>query len=232
MATHMHNFDAAKNISSHRTLRARHVQTRTSARFYRDYLKRGLDIAFILLTLPVAVPLIAVLALIAARDGASPFYRQSRVGRNGVTFTMFKIRTMVNDADDRLETYLADNPSASVEWDSTQKLKHDPRITSIGHFMRRSSLDELPQLWNVLRGDMSLIGPRPMMVSQQSLYPGRSYYEMRPGITGLWQVSDRNESTFADRARFDTRYVETLSFKNDLMILFKTVGAVLRCTGH
>jgi lipopolysaccharide/colanic/teichoic acid biosynthesis glycosyltransferase len=228
----MHNFNAADELSPHRAMRAKRVDTRSSARIYRDYLKRALDIAFILLTAPFAVPLIIVMALIASRDGASPFYKQTRVGRNGASFTMFKIRTMVNDADDRLERYLADNPSASVEWDSTQKLKHDPRVTPIGHFMRRSSLDELPQLWNVLRGDMSLIGPRPMMVSQQRLYPGSAYYEMRPGITGLWQVSDRNESTFADRARFDTQYVETLSFKNDLLILFKTVGAVLRCTGH
>ncbi len=232
MVTQMHNFDAVEKVSPDGSVRSARALGRPATQLYRDYLKRALDISFILLVSPIALPLVAILALVASRDGASPFYTQARVGRNGVVFTMYKIRTMVSDADARLEKHLAENPGARIEWDSTQKLKKDPRITAIGTFMRRSSLDELPQLLNVLRGDMSLIGPRPMMVSQKALYPGRTYYELRPGITGLWQVSDRNESTFADRARFDTTYGKTLSFKNDLMILFKTVGAVLRCTGH
>jgi len=103
-----------------------------------------------------------------------------------------------------------------------------PRSSSL----RKSSLDELPQLWNVLKGDMSLVGPRPMMVDQEALYPGRAYFELRPGITGPWQVSDRNESSFADRARFDNQYLDSLSLSVDLTILFRTVAVVLRCTGY
>jgi len=131
-----------------------------------------------------------------------------------------------------LEYHLRKDPEARREWDEAQKLKRDPRITRIGRFLRKSSLDELPQLWNVLKGDMSLVGPRPMMVDQEALYPGRAYFELRPGITGPWQVSDRNESSFADRARFDNQYLDSLSLSVDLTILFRTVAVVLRCTGY
>ncbi len=139
---------------------------------------------------------------------------------------------MVEDADIRLKEYLDANPEAKAEWELTQKLKNDPRITSTGHFMRKTSLDELPQLWNVLRGDMSMVGPRPMMLEQAQLYPGADYYHLRPGVTGLWQISDRNDSTFAARATFDAQYVAGLSFKGDISIIAKTVGVVLRCTGY
>lgn len=199
---------------------------------YKTHFKRAFDIAFVLLAAPVTVPIIAVMALIAALDGASPFYRQRRVGKNGHIFGMLKIRTMVPNAHDRLEGYLASDPRARAEWDSTQKLKQDPRITTVGKFLRKSSLDELPQLWNVWRGDMSIVGPRPMMEDQMHLYPGTEYYALLPGITGSWQVSDRNNSTFAQRARLDTDYYSTLTFKTDLNILFRTVGAVLRGTGY
>jgi len=131
-----------------------------------------------------------------------------------------------------LEQHLASDPALRAEWDSKQKLMNDPRITRIGTIIRKCSVDELPQLLNVLRGEMSLVGPRPMMVSQKPLYPGRDYYELRPGITGLWQVSDRNESTFADRAKFDAQYNDQLSFKTDLSILARTVRVVVRGTGH
>ena len=202
------------------------------AGFYRRYVKRGLDIAFVLLLAPIALPMIVALAALVALDGASPFYRQARVGRGGGVFSLVKIRTMVPQAEEKLEAYLAADPAARREWDSTQKLKRDPRITWIGQILRKSSLDELPQLWNVLRGDMSLIGPRPMMVDQRPLYPGTAYYALRPGITGPWQVSDRNESSFADRAKFDTDYHNDLSLATDLSILVRTVGVVIRCTGY
>lgn len=194
--------------------------------------KRLLDIAAILLALPVVLPLVAILALLVARDGHSPFYRQARVGRGGRIFTIWKLRTMVPDADARLAGYLAENAAARAEWNSTQKLKRDPRITRFGCFLRKSSLDELPQLWNVLKGDMSLVGPRPMMPEQQPLYPGRAYYALRPGITGLWQISDRNHTTFAARAEFDGAYARSLSLGTDLRILFATVGVVTRGTGY
>lgn len=199
---------------------------------YRDGLKRVFDIAFVIALAPIALPLIGLMMLLACLDGANPFYRQSRVGKDGRSYKMVKIRSMVPNADQRLEAYLDANPEARAEWDSTQKLKNDPRITRIGKFLRKSSMDELPQLWNVLVGDMSIVGPRPMMDSQKSLYPGAAYYAMRPGITGAWQVSDRNESTFAQRATFDTKYYYDMSFVKDLEILKNTVGVVLRCTGH
>lgn len=203
----------------------------TSGR-YRDYVKRPLDIALILLVAPIVFPIVLMFSLLVCLDGGSPFYRQRRVGRNGLVFDMLKIRTMVPGAKEKLEEYLASNPTARAEWDRDQKLKNDPRITPIGKILRKSSLDELPQLWNVLKGDMSIVGPRPMMEDQKALYPGRSYYAMRPGITGAWQVSDRNQSTFAARAKFDNDYYNQLSLRTDVSILVKTVSVVLRCTGY
>ena len=199
---------------------------------YRNCIKRILDVLFVLLSVPVTLPLIGIIMLIAACEGVSPFYTQLRVGRGGRSFKLLKIRTMVLDADALLAAHLAENPEARAEWEQTQKLKNDPRITRIGKFLRKSSLDELPQFWNVLRGEMSLIGPRPMMLEQKPLYPGVAYYRLRPGITGSWQVSDRNESSFAARAKFDTDYDSTLSFMTDLDIFVRTLGVVLRCTGY
>lgn len=206
--------------------------SRQSRGFYKTYGKRAIDIALILFATPFILPVVAVIALMATSKDASPFYFQRRVGKGGKIFNLVKIRTMVPNAEAALEAHLAADPAARQEWNSTQKLKHDPRITTAGHFLRKSSLDELPQLWNVLKGDMSLIGPRPMMVDQQKLYPGTAYYALRPGISGAWQVSDRNDSSFADRATFDTDYNTTLSFKTDLSILVRTFGAVVRCTGY
>lgn len=200
--------------------------------FYRKALKRGLDIVLVVLAAPLVLLSVAVLALGVACDGGRPFYSQLRVGRNGRVYRMWKLRSMVVDADARLESYLAQNPDARAEWDSTQKLKTDPRITRFGRLLRKSSLDELPQLWNVLCGDMSLVGPRPMMPCQQGIYPGTAYYRLRPGITGPWQVSRRNESTFADRARFDLDYEQNLSFATDMQLLIKTVRVVVHATGY
>ena len=199
---------------------------------YRGLLKRGIDVLAVLLSLPVILPLIALLALLISLDGHSPFYRQKRLGRHGRIFTLWKLRSMVAGADAQLEAHLSADPAARAEWALTQKLKKDPRITAIGRVLRKSSADELPQLWNVLRGDMSLVGPRPMMPDQASLYPGTAYYALRPGITGSWQVSARNDSSFADRARFDTDYERRVSAATDLAILLATVRVVLRGTGH
>jgi exopolysaccharide production protein ExoY len=199
---------------------------------YRGALKRGLDVGLIVIALPVVLPLILVLALLVLLDGHSPFYTQPRIGMNGRIFRFWKLRTMVHNAEARLTEHLAGDAGARAEWDHAQKLKCDPRITRIGLFLRKTSLDELPQLWNVLKGDMSLVGPRPMMPEQKVLYPGTAYYSLRPGITGSWQVTDRNESSFAARAEFDTSYEETLSLGNDLRILAATVAVVLRGTGY
>ncbi len=132
----------------------------------------------------------------------------------------------------RLQAYLAQNPKARAEWDATQKLKDDPRVTRLGRLLRKTSIDELPQLWNVVRGEMSLVGPRPMMISQRALYPGTAYYSLRPGITGFWQVSERNDCEFAQRARFDAEYDSRVSFAVDLSILIRTVQVVCRATGY
>lgn len=198
---------------------------------YSHFGKRILDIVLVLLAAPIVLPVIAALALWIRLQGYTPFYVQDRVGKGGRTFRLWKLQTMVPDAEAALEAYLAANPEARREWDTRQKLAHDPRILPCGHFLRASSLDELPQLWNVLIGDMSLIGPRPMMPSQVRLYPGRAYYALRPGISGLWQVSQRNECSFEGRAAYDTEYFRRISLATDLGVLLRTVSVVLRRTG-
>ena len=201
-------------------------------RLYRDVAKRVIDISIVLMA---AIPVLFTLTVLAAAivmDGVNPFYRQKRIGKNGRVFSMWKLRSMVRNADELLEHYLSQNPEARREWDVSQKLKFDPRITPIGRIIRKTSLDELPQLWNVLRGDMSLVGPRPMMVEQRKLYPGTDYYRLRPGITGLWQISDRNETSFAERSVYDTAYYRALSLRTDLVVMIRTVGVVLRGTGY
>lgn len=198
---------------------------------YRDYAKHLIDALLVVACLPFVLPVVLLMALVIAKDGGQPFYSQSRIGKDGRIFRMWKLRTMVPNADAVLESYLAQDSDMRAEWDSKQKLLDDPRVTSIGHFLRRSSIDELPQLFNVLKGDMSLVGPRPMMVDQKKLYPGRDYYDLRPGITGFWQISDRNNTSFADRAHYDARYNKALSFKADVNILLSTVRVVLKGTG-
>ncbi len=198
---------------------------------YRNAIKRALDLGAILMAAPVVVPVIGALALVVALEGGNPFYTQIRVGRQGKRFRMWKLRSMVLDADARMTDHLATDPKARAEWDQTQKLRNDPRITRFGRFLRKSSLDELPQLWNVLKGDMSLVGPRPMMISQQLMYPGTAYYALRPGITGFWQTAGRNRTTFEARAEYDTAYEANLSLRTDVSILARTVGVVLMGTG-
>jgi lipopolysaccharide/colanic/teichoic acid biosynthesis glycosyltransferase len=199
---------------------------------YRDFLKRSLDILVVMVAAPFVLPLVLLLGLLISRDGGSAFYSQDRLGRGGKVFRLWKLRSMVVDADRKLEDYLADNPAARAEWDEHQKLKDDPRITAVGRLIRKASLDELPQLWNVLAGDMSLVGPRPMMPSQARLYHGRAYYRLRPGLTGFWQISDRNHTSFAARAAYDTQYARRLSLLTDLFVLVATVWVVIRGTGY
>lgn len=199
---------------------------------YRRGVKRVLDLVLIALSTPVTVPMVALLVLLVAiSSGGSPFYTQDRVGRGGKVFRLWKIRTMVRDSGRILEEYLAQNPERRREWDTHQKLDRDPRITWAGRLIRKTSLDELPQLWNVFTGDMSLVGPRPMMVSQQSLYHGDAYYRLRPGLTGPWQISSRNDVSFRGRVKFDTDYERNLSFMTDVKIILGTVLVVLKATG-
>ena len=200
--------------------------------FYRQFVKHPLDVALTLLALPIVAPVVVVLALLVMLDGHNPFYSQMRVGKNGRSFRMWKLRTMVPNADEMLESYLAEHPAARLEWNATQKLKRDPRVTWIGRVLRKTSLDEIPQFFNVLAGDMSVVGPRPMMVCQRELYPGLGYFRMRPGITGFWQISDRNTCSFSNRAYFDDRYAQEASFQTDLRVVTRTISVVLRGTGY
>ncbi|NEX46228.1 sugar transferase [Rhodobacter sp. ETT8] len=198
---------------------------------YRNVFKRVLDLTALTLAAPVVVPVIAVLALGVALDGSNPFYSQLRIGKGGKEFRMWKLRSMVRNADAQLQDVLKRDPAARAEWAATQKLRNDPRITRFGKLLRRSSLDELPQLWNVLTGDMSLVGPRPMMVDQRDIYPGTAYYNLRPGITGYWQTAGRNRTTFQARAEYDTVYDEGLAFTTDMRILWRTISVVMNGTG-
>lgn len=200
--------------------------------FYRRFAKRLIDLVLVVLAVPAVIPVLIVLALIIKADGGPVFYSQERVGRGGRTFRMWKLRSMVVNADQMLQDLLDRDPVARQEWWDTQKLKRDPRITPVGEVIRKASLDELPQIWNVLIGDMSLVGPRPFLPEQKPLYAGQDYYDLRPGLTGLWQVNDRNGASFSARVVYDSQYNEQMSLRTDFQILLETLSVVLRGTGY
>jgi lipopolysaccharide/colanic/teichoic acid biosynthesis glycosyltransferase len=204
------------------------------AAMLRPAAKRMLDVlgagALLLLTLPVFL----VIALLVRRDGGRVFYAHQRVGRGGRLFGCLKFRSMVADADRRLADLLERDPVALAEWQATRKLKNDPRVTWIGRFLRASSLDELPQLINVLKGDMSLVGPRPVQAAELAAFYGAAaqhYLSVRPGITGPWQVSGRNDTSYAQRVALDVAYATHPSLLNDVKILLRTPLAVLARRG-
>lgn len=201
---------------------------------YSRWGKRLFDVTVVVLVLPFILPLMAILFGLIAFDGGKPIFKHQRVGRDGRIFGCLKFRTMVHDAEARLNKLLSEDPAAAEEWAASFKLRDDPRITRFGRAIRKSSLDELPQLWNVLRGDMSLIGPRPVTEAEIPLYGlhAEAYHSVRPGLTGIWQVSGRNSLSFDERVELDRRYVERLSFLQDLRILLLTVPAVLHVTGR
>ncbi|WP_324754852.1 sugar transferase [Roseovarius sp. Pro17] len=204
-----------------------------SGRVYRAFGKRVLDITLIMLAAPLALLLIGAAAIALWIEGGSPFYRQARLGKGGEIFSILKLRTMVHDADRLLEANLAADPALREEWNTTQKLRRDPRITPLGALLRKTSMDELPQLWNVLKGDMSLVGPRPMLPEQLPLYGDAAhYFALRPGITGYWQVSQRNQSAFTARAEQDAAYDLDMSIVQDAKVLWRTIGAVIKQTGY
>jgi len=179
----------------------------------------------------LSAPFILFLGLlIKLSDGGPMFYGHTRIGFERRTFRCLKLRSMVADGDRVLAEHLAANPEAKAEWEATRKLANDPRVTALGHFLRKTSLDELPQLINVLRGDMSIIGPRPVTATELSMYgpAGRYYCAARPGLTGLWQVSGRNDVTYKRRVSLDALYVRRWTLSRDLQILTRTPGAVLR----
>ncbi len=197
-------------------------------------IKRVFDVIVATLALIALSPALLIIASLIRRDGGPAFFVQERAGENGEGFGCLKFRTMVIDAEDLLEAVLAADPAKRKEWDAYQKLDDDPRITRVGHILRATSLDELPQLLNVLKGEMSLIGPRPMMMDQMAMYGASldAYVRMRPGITGLWQVNGRNATTFEERARLDNWYARNWSLWRDVVILVRTVREVFGGNGR
>ena len=179
-------------------------------------------------------PALLLLAAVLFLTGGWPvLFAHNRVGHKGKTFRCLKFRTMRLDADARLKAHLAGCPEARAEWAACQKLTDDPRITRLGQFLRSSSLDELPQLWNVVRGDMSMVGPRPIVADEIRHYGPyfAEYKSVRPGITGIWQVSGRSDTTYEERVAFDVEYVQTQSTALDLKLILRTVSVVLRRQG-
>ena len=204
---------------------------------YARYGKRPIDTFLVLISMTVLLPGMVLITLsIILSQGGVPFFRHRRIGRNGVPFMCWKFRTMVPNAESRLKDYLANNPCAAKEWKENFKLTHDPRITRLGRFLRCSSMDELPQIWNIIKGDMSIVGPRPVTQEELSMY-GPSlhyYYSVRPGLTGPWQVSGRNDTSYSDRVGvgLDVDYAKTFTVRTDFSIIKSTVKAVIYRTGR
>lgn len=200
---------------------------------YIGFGKRALDLTLVVVTAPVTLAVVGLLALLVMRDGANPFFGHERVGRNGRVFRCWKLRTMVPDAQKQLAEHLAADPVARSEWEKDFKLTNDPRITRIGNLLRRTSLDELPQLWNVALGQMSLVGARPVTRDELPRYGAllRAYYAQRPGVTGKWQVGGRNAISYAQRVEMDAAYLRECSLINDVKLILATLLVVCRRTG-
>jgi lipopolysaccharide/colanic/teichoic acid biosynthesis glycosyltransferase len=211
------------------------ITARRGRGFYPRFGKRVLDIGLALPMVLVATPVIAVLGLLVViTSGWPPFYSSTRIGQSGRKFRIWKLRTMVKGADEQLVSLRFENPQVEAEFSKFFKLSSDPRITPIGRVLRRTSLDELPQLWSVLKGDMSLIGPRPL-VSEELAYYGDSLDEfltMKPGVGGLWQVSGRNFIGYPERARLELQYRDRMGFFTDLTLLVRTLLAAFRLDGR
>lgn len=201
--------------------------------FYSLHGKRIFDMLGAALLIAVFLPMILVIAAAMLFQYGPVIFSHPRIGRHGQMFGCLKFRTMVPDADRRLDELLARDSAAQQQWQADRKLDPDPRITWTGRFLRRSSLDELPQLFNVLRGEMSLVGPRPITEAELGRYgdAARAYLALRPGITGIWQVSGRNRVSYGARIAMDTDYARTISIIGDLGIILRTVGVVLGGTG-
>jgi len=226
--------DATIESAVARTAPNHTVGSKPSAVSHSEIGVRALDLTVALSILIFTLPLLIVIAvLVRMQDGGRSLFAHERIGRNGRMFKCLKFRSMVLDADRRLSQLLESDPYARAEWDRDHKLKNDPRITRVGAFLRRSSLDELPQLFNVLRGDMSIVGPRPIVTAEISRYGRRfqHYCAVKPGITGLWQVSGRNDVAYRRRVAMDTVYARHKSLVWDIKLLLLTVPAVLFASG-
>ncbi len=208
---------------------ARMVQRAQHRRIRDDGLQRGFDVLVASVLLLAVAPLMLVVSLLILLSRGPVLFRQTRVGRCGQLFTCLKFRTMVPDAAATLEKLLANDPDARAAWASDFKLVNDPRITRVGNFLRKTSLDELPQLINVLRGDMSLVGPRPVVPEELGRYGdyAQVVLQVRPGMTGAWQVNGRNTTTYMQRIKLDVDYALHRTLTTDINILFKTIRAVI-----
>jgi Undecaprenyl-phosphate galactose phosphotransferase WbaP len=198
------------------------------------HLKRSFDVVVALAAAVIALPLMLIIALaIVLESGGPVLFGHSRIGRGRRAFRVWKFRTMVVDGDEILRRHLAENPAAALEWELNHKLKYDPRITRVGRLLRRSSLDELPQIWNVLRGEMSIVGPRPIVEAEIPKYgPAfRLYTHVAPGLTGLWQVSGRNDTSYDRRVELDTEYIRRWTPGLDVKLVLNTVKVVFAGTG-
>ena len=215
------------HFQSHEVLMI-HLQNNLDRPFFRG-IKRLFDLASACLLLLLLSPIMLVLAVLVKRDGGPAFFGHTRIGQNGQPFKCYKFRSMVVNSQEVLAELLANSSEARAEWEKDFKLKDDPRVSRIGNILRKTSLDELPQLWNVIKGDMSLVGPRPVIQAELERYgEDVSYYlEAKPGVTGLWQVSGRNDVDYDTRVYLDAWYVKNWSLWTDISILFKTVGVVL-----
>jgi exopolysaccharide production protein ExoY len=198
-------------------------------------IKRTFDILFSLLILVFLLPffLIMLLAIRLTSKGKA-IYSHERIGRGGKPFNCYKFRTMYRNADQRLQEILESDPQLREEWQKSFKLKNDPRITPIGKILRKTSFDELPQFWNVLKGDLSIVGPRPVVKEEINQYFGVKAYKIlsvRPGITGLWQVSGRSDTSYETRIHLDEKYVDNHSLLLDLKLVLKTIPCMVRSKG-
>ena len=202
--------------------------------FYDRAGKRLLDVGVSCLSLPIVVPVVSLLWVLVRLDGGQGFFWHDRVGRNGRVFRCLKLRKMVPDADQQLHRVLETDQQAASEWALNYKLQDDPRVTRLGRILRRTSLDELPQIWNILRGEMSLVGPRPITAREMFFYdPDPSVYlRHMPGLTGLWQVEGRQDAQYDLRVRMDRYYDAHRSMAMDLSLILRTVVCVICPTGR
>ncbi len=201
--------------------------------FYSGFGKRAFDLVFAAVALAAVSPVIAVLWLLVKTDGGQGFFGHQRVTRGGRVFRCWKLRSMIPNAEAALQEHLRSNPEAALEWANTQKLVNDPRVTRIGRILRKTRLDELPQFWNVLIGEMSVVGPRPVTQMETLRFGEQSHLilSMMPGVTGSWQVSGRGDISYEERIAMDAAYYRDMTFAYDIKIIAKTVLTVFRMTG-
>src|SRR6202789_3315017 len=220
--------------SGRRVVRSQRASGVPSEYFRYRVVKRFCDVVLVLLSLPVLLPVIGIVSALVMLSSSGPiFYSHRRIRKSGSFFSMWKFRTMCINSAEVLEAHLARNPKARAEWNRTHKLRKDPRITPLGLFLRRYSLDELPQLWNVLAGQMSLVGPRPFVAAEVEKYGDcfDCYCRVKPGLTGLWQVSGRSALSYERRVALYCEYVERWSLMRDIWILTKTFASVVNQDG-